>query len=188
MATSVRVIPSYRHFTTWPALVISTLGTGYEEDLIAPVFRSQAADVSARFVAKDMYSEARRSIEKEIADSMRTLLEPRGFVIESVLMKSIELPGGLAAAIERKLQAEQRAEEMRFVIDREKLVAKRKRIQAEGDRDAQKLLAESLTEPVLRWLAIQAFDRLSSSSNAKVVITDGSTPLNIVPPEPGPYD
>lgn len=152
--------------------VIGRIGVDYEETLIAAVFRSQAADVSARFLAKDMYSAERRTIEEEIAEGMSAILSERGFVIEAVLMKSIELPGGLAAAIEQKLEAEQAAEEMLFMIEREKLEAKRKRIAAEGERDAQLILAEGLTQAVLQFRTIEAFAALALSPNAKVIMTD----------------
>lgn len=159
--------------------VIGQVGEDYEESLIAPVFRSQAADVSARFFAKDMYSAERRSIEKAIGEALAAILDDRGFVIEAVLMKSISLPPGLTAAIEQKLEAEQLAEQMRFTIDRERLNADRKRIEAEGERDAQRILSEGLTDQVLRLRAIEAFRALADSPNAKVIITDGQTPLFI---------
>ncbi|MEM1033140.1 MAG: prohibitin family protein [Myxococcota bacterium] len=179
MNIRARITLLYRVEAAKAVQVISTVGEEYEEALIGPVFRSQAADVSANYLAKDLYSDERRAIEQEIGAAMRTILEPRGFVIEQVLMKSIELPPGLAAAIERKLQAEQQAEEMRFLIDREKLAAQRKRIRAEGERDAQLVLAEGLSDRVLRWRSIEAFDRLANSPNAKVIVTDGKSPLNL---------
>lgn len=145
------------------------------------VFRSAAADISSKFYARDLYSAERATIEKQIGERMSEALAPRGFVIESVLMKAINLPPGLARAIETKLQSEQEAERMQFVIAREKLEADRKRIEAEGIRDAQKISADGLSEPVLRARAIEAFMQLSSSPNAKVIITDGRSPI-LLPP------
>jgi len=159
--------------------VISNIGVNYEETMIAAVFRSQAADVSARFFAKDMYSAQRRTIEEEIAKAMRNILTKRGFVIEAVLMKQIALPAGLTKAIEQKLEAEQQAEQMRFLIERERLNADRKRIEAKGDRDAQRILAEGLTDRVLRLRAIEAMRDLARSPNGKIIITSGQTPFNI---------
>ncbi len=157
--------------------IIGTIGPDFERDVIVAVFRSSAADVSAKFLAKDMYSAERSTIEREIARQMSGLLLPRGFVIEAVLMKSIQLPGGLAKAIEQKLQSEQEAERMQFLIQREKLEADRKRIEAEGVRDSQKTIADGLSETVLRWKAIEAFRKLAESPNTKVVITDGKSPM-----------
>lgn len=159
--------------------VLGTIGENYEEELIVAVFRSAAADVSAHFFARDLYSAERGRIEKEIKKLMSEVLEGRGFVIEAVLMKAISLPQGLAKAIEAKLAAEQDAERMQFFIQREKLEAERKRIEAEGLRDAQKIVAEGLTDPVLRLRAIEAFKALSASPNTKVIITDGKSPLQV---------
>ena len=83
--------------------VIGTIGPDYEMSMILPVFRAAAADVTARFMAKDMHTGNRLGIETEIKKSMMGLLEDRGFVIEAVLMKSIKLPAGLYRAIEEKL-------------------------------------------------------------------------------------
>jgi prohibitin 1 len=159
--------------------IIENIGTDYEQSIIVSIFRSAAADICSRHFAKDMHSAQRAAIEREISDHMNNLLEPRGFVIEAVLMKSIQLPQGLARAIEDKLEAEQRAQQMEFELQRERLEADRKVIEAEGDRDAQKVLSEGLNENILRYRSIEAFERLSRSTNAKVIITDGSTPFLI---------
>ena len=159
--------------------IIETIGTDYELGIIVSVFRSAAADISARYFAKDMHSAQRGTIEAEIAEHMNTLLKERGFVIESVLMKSIKLPPGLAKAIEDKLEAEQRAQQMEFVLQRERSEADRRVIEAKGISDAQVVLAESLNENILRYQSIEAFKLLSASPNAKVIITNGDTPFLI---------
>lgn len=190
----------YRVDPAMAVSVVSTVGEDYEETLIGPVFRSQAADVSARFLAKDLYSAERSTIEKDIAEGMSKILSDRGIIVEAVLMKSIDLPMGLAGSIEQKLQAEQQAEQMQFEIEREKLKAQRTQIRAEadraaqlirakGDRDAQLIRAEGLTEQVLRLRAIEAIEK---SPNAKVIITDGKTPMQLTTGTQGaasaPYD
>ncbi len=167
----------YRVLPEKAAEIIGTIGVNYEQDLVLAVFRSAAADISSKFYARDLYSAERNSMEKQIGQRMHEALGPRGFVVESVLMKAISLPAGLARAIEIKLQSEQEAERMQFVIARERLEADRKRIEAEGVRDAQKVSADGLTEAILRGRAIEAFKQLAASPNAKVIITDGRTPL-----------
>jgi regulator of protease activity HflC (stomatin/prohibitin superfamily) len=161
--------------------IIENLGEGYEETVIVGVFRSAAADVSAHFLAKDMYSAERANIEREIARAMGRLLDPRGFVIEAVLMKSIRLPDGLAKAIEEKLQSEQQAQRMQFVLDQERAEAERKRVAAQGIRDSQKIIADGLTPTLIQWNTVEAFKRLAESPNTKVIVTDGRTPLLIDP-------
>jgi regulator of protease activity HflC (stomatin/prohibitin superfamily) len=174
-----RIAILYRIGPERAADVIGTIGPDYEESLIASVFRSSAADVSARFFAKDMYSAERSKIERDIALSMGETLGKRGFVVEAVLMKSIALPAGLAKAIEQKLQAEQEADRMRFLIEREKLEAERKRIEAAGVRDAQKIVADGLTPEIVKLRSIDAFKALADSPSTKVIVTDGRTPFLI---------
>ena len=155
--------------------VIRNLGTGYE-NIISNVFRSAAADVCAQYFAKDMHSGMRAEIEKEILNTMSKTLNPQGILIEAVLMKSIQLPAGLANSIEAKLQAEQDAMRMEFILEQEQLEAQRKIIEATGSKDAQLILSEGLTEEIIQMRSIEAFLELSNSPNAKVIITDGKTP------------
>ncbi len=122
--------------------ILQEIGIDYERSLILPVFRSAAPDVTAKFLAKDMHSGERGLIEKAIRDQMAQILEPKGFDIENVLLKSIQLPAGLSRAIEEKLQAEQDAQRMEFLKQREKVEAERKVIQAEGEKSVQIVTAE----------------------------------------------
>jgi prohibitin 1 len=169
-----------------PAL-LESVGGGYEQAFVLPVFRSAAADVSARALAKDMHSGARASIEAAIRDRMAEVLEARGIVVEQVLMKSIQLPPGLYTAVEDKLEAEQEAQRMEFVLQREQLEAQRRRIEAEGIRDAQRVLAEGLSPAILSLRSIEAFQALAESPNAKVIVTDGELPFLVAPAdEPAP--
>jgi regulator of protease activity HflC (stomatin/prohibitin superfamily) len=146
---------------------------------VIPVFRSAAADVAARFMAKDMHSGERAAIEKAVREHMMNVLDARGFVIESVLLKSIQLPRDLAQAVEDKLTAEQRAEQMRFVLDRERQEAERRAIEAQGIRDAQQIIGQGLTPLLISFQSIEAFRELARSPNTKVVVTDGRSPFLI---------
>jgi|TARA_B110000902_G_scaffold219268_2_gene253534 regulator of protease activity HflC (stomatin/prohibitin superfamily) len=126
-----------------------------------------------------MHSGKRADIELSIKNKMDELLEGSGIIIESVLMKSIQLPPGLANSIEQKLQAEQDALRMIFILQQEKLEADRKIIEATGTRDAQKILAEGLTPEIIKLKSIEAFRELSKSPNSKIIVTDGNAPLLI---------
>ena len=125
--------------------VIQNLGQGYET-IISNVFRSASADVCSKYFAKDMHSGMRAEIESEIKGKMSETLGQQGIIVNSVLMKSIQLPAGLASSIEQKLQAEQNAMRMEFILQQEKLEAERKIIEATGTKDAQKILSEGLTD------------------------------------------
>jgi prohibitin 1 len=155
---------------------IETYGLSYE-NIISNVFRSASADVSSNFFAKDMHSGMRSNIEAQIKAKMGDVLLKQGIIVESVLMKSIQLPVGLASSVERKLQAEQDAMRMEFVLQQEKLEAERKIIEAKGTRDSQKIVAEGLNNDIIKLRSIEAFLELSKSSNSKIIITDGKTPF-----------
>lgn len=159
--------------------IINDIGLDYERVLILSAFRSASADVCAQFFAKDMHSGRRDVIEQDILRKMQDIIGDRGFIIENVLMKSISLPDGLYSAIEAKLEAEQQAQQMEFVLDREKMEAERKRVEAEGIRDSQKIIKEGLTEENIQWRSLEVFQQLSNSTNAKIIITNGETPMLI---------
>ncbi|MCX8147722.1 prohibitin family protein [Thermaurantimonas aggregans] len=161
--------------------VIGTIGKDYETSMILPVFRAAAADVTAKFMAKDMHSGNRLGIENEIRSKMAEILEPRGFVIEAVLLKTIMLPPGLYRAIEEKLEAEQEAQRMEFVLQREKLEAERKLVEAQGIRDANRVISEGLTPIIIQYKTIEAYRELSKSPNTKIIIGSGSQPIILQP-------
>jgi prohibitin 1 len=152
--------------------ILRNIGRDYEQNLILPIFRSAVADVSSRFFAKDMHTGQRAIIEDEIRQQMMKLLDGKGIVIESVLLKSIRLPGSLAKAIEEKLEAEQNAQRMEFILQQERQEADRRRIQAEGIRDAQNIISQGLDPMLLQFKAIEAYLELAKSPNAKIIITD----------------
>lgn len=157
--------------------LLRNIGTNYERNVILPVFRSAVADVTSRFYAKDMHTGERATIEKAIRDQMMILMDGKGIEVEAVLLKSIQLPRSLSAAIEAKLEAEQQAQQMEFVLQQAKREAEQKRIEAEGVRDAQLIIAEGLNAKILQFKSIEAFQELAKSPNAKVIITDGDLPM-----------
>ncbi len=160
--------------------IIAEIGYDYEK-IINAVFRSASANVTSNHFAKEMHSGERDRIEREIAESMNAILGEKGFIIEAVLLKSITLPEGLAKAIEEKLEAEQQAQRMEFVLLQERKEAERKKIEAQGTRDAQLILSEGLTDQILRLRYIEALMELSKSNNAKIIIPNGNSNPLILP-------
>lgn len=157
--------------------ILRTIGTDYEESVILPVFRSAVADVSANYFAKDMHTGQRSGIENAIKERMNSYLEVKGIDVEAVLLKSIRLPSSLAKAIEEKLEAEQQAQRMQFVLTQAEREAEQKRIEAKGVRDAQIIISEGLDNRVLQFKSLEAFEKLANSENAKVIISDGDMPI-----------
>ena len=158
--------------------LLRKVGEDYESTVILPVFRSAVADVTSKYYAKDMHSGNRAEIEVAIRDLMMKTLEDKGILVESVLLKSIILPKSLAKAIEDKLEAEQQAQRMEFVLQQEQREAERMRIKAAGVRDANQIIAEGLTPGILQFKAIEAWLQLSQSPNSKIVISNGTIPMN----------
>jgi regulator of protease activity HflC (stomatin/prohibitin superfamily) len=161
--------------------IIGTIGPDYLNTIILPVFRAAAADVTAKFMAKDMHTGNRLDIENAIKAKMMQLIGDRGFVIEAVLLKSVNLPSGLYRAIEEKLQAEQEAQRMEFVLQKERQEAERKKIEAGGVRDANQIISEGLTPAIIQYKSLEVYKDLSQSPNAKVII-GGSEPSVLVQP------
>lgn len=161
--------------------IIKDVGLDYENVLILSVFRSAASDVCAQFFAKDMHSGNRGVIEQKIKERMDEVLNERGFEVEAVLMKSINLPMGLYRAIEEKLEAEQDAQRMQFVLQKERQEAERKKIEATGIRDAQMILTEGMNPWVIQWRSLEVLSGLANSPNTKLILTDGKTPVLINP-------
>ncbi len=161
--------------------VLRGIGQEYEAAVILPVFRSSIADVTSKYFAKDMHTGNRGEIEIAIRDLMMKTMGNKGITIEAVLLKSIQLPKNLTKAIEEKLEAEQQALRMEFVLQEARREADRKRIQAEGERDAQKIISEGLNPRILQFRAIEAWLQLAQSPNAKVIISNGQNPMMIDP-------
>jgi regulator of protease activity HflC (stomatin/prohibitin superfamily) len=150
--------------------IIKYTGLNYQGVLILPVFRSASADVCSEFDAKDMHSAKRSQIENKIKERMMQVLDAKGFIIEAVLLKSITLPQGLSRAIEEKLQAEQDAQRMEFLKDRERKEAERKVLQAEGDKNSKIIAAEGQK----RILELEAEGR----ANATKIEADANAKAN----------
>ncbi|SDG64672.1 prohibitin family protein [Psychroflexus sediminis] len=158
-------------------IIIKDIGKNFERDVLINTLRSSSANISAKYFAKDMHSRKRNEIENAIQDNMNAILKEKGFEIQAVLLKSINLPARLSSAIEDKLRAEQQFQEMEFIVQREIKEAERKRAEATGIRDAQAIINEGLSPMLIQYQSIEAFRELSRSPNAKIIITDGKAPV-----------
>lgn len=153
--------------------VFKTIGPAYRRKVILPQFRSVVRGATASYEAKALYTSAREEIANEMHDQLKPLLAARGIRVEKVLLRSVTLPAILAGAIEKKLEAEQQAQQMKFVLQREEQEAQRKRVEAKGVADFQKIVAAGLTPSYLRWKGIETTGQLAASTNAKVVVVGG---------------
>lgn len=148
------------------------VGLNYDEKIIRPTIRTSIRDVIAQYEAKDIYSEKREEASGKITEALNGDLNERGIIIENVLLRNVALPVNLSNAIQEKLQAEQEAEKYDFILAKEKKEKERKIIEAEGQRDAQKIINESLTTNYLYYLYISD---LKSREGTIYVPTNPST-------------
>jgi regulator of protease activity HflC (stomatin/prohibitin superfamily) len=152
------------------AEVYRSVGQNYVEVLFTPQFRSTSRGVTAGYDARALYTSQREQLADAIAQELRKRIGPRGIVVESTPIRRLELPKGLAASIEEKLRSEQESQRMEFIIQREKQEADRKRIEAQGIADFQRIVSDGISEPLLRWKGIEATNKLAESGNSKIVV------------------
>jgi regulator of protease activity HflC (stomatin/prohibitin superfamily) len=163
------------------AEVYQRIGINYAEVLLVPNFRSAIRGVTASNLASSLYSDARETIARDILAHLQTQVQPRGIVIENVLLRDLQLPQTLKQAIEAKQQAQQEAQRMEFVLQREKQEAERKRVEAQGIKDFQNVVTEGISDKLLEWKGIEATVELARSQNAKVVVVGaGKTGLPLI--------
>lgn len=160
--------------------VYQTVGYNYQDVILVPQFRSVVRGVTASYAAKALYTSAREELSEKINNQLDTLVSPRGIFIESTPLRSIALPERLRKAIEEKLQAEQESQRMQFILAKEKQEAERKRIEAQGIADFQKIVSKGIDQQLLKWKGIEATEKLANSQNAKVVIVGGKDGLPLI--------
>jgi len=152
------------------AEVYKTIGSNYAAIILEPQFRSVARGVTAGYEAKALYTSEREMLAGQITEHLGQLVASRGIIIESTPLRRVGLPAGLTQSIEEKLKAEQESQRMEFVLNRESREAERKRIEAQGIADFQKIITAGLTDELLQWKGIEATEKLANSPNSKVII------------------
>lgn len=160
--------------------IYKTVGRYFEAVVIDPQLRSVIRDVTAEYEAKFLYSASREVVAQNMLKHMQVALAPRGIDPEQVLLRSVQLPQLITTAIQEKLQAEQQAQRMRFVLDRERQEADRKRVEAQGIADFQIIVSKGISDQLLKWKAIEVASELSKSPNAKIVILGDKSGLPII--------
>jgi prohibitin 1 len=152
------------------AEVFQRIGADYENVVVEPTLRSAIREATASHTANALYTGEREMVAKQIYDQVSTQLKERGLTVENVLLRDIQLPATLKAAIEAKQQAEQESLAMNFRLQKETQEAQRKRIEAAGVRDFQQIVAQGITPSLLEWKGIEATENLAKSPNSKVVV------------------
>ncbi|MGI0494177.1 prohibitin family protein [Alkalinema pantanalense CENA528] len=163
----------YRLDPNQASQVYQTIGTNYQEVVVLPQTRSLIRNTTARYNAQELYTTQRQALTTQLRTDLNNTLVNRGIVIEDTPLRNVTLPENLRQSVEAKLQADQETQRMQFILAKEKQEAERKRIEAQGQADAQKILSQGLSEPVLKFRQIEAMQRLADSKNSKVIVLGG---------------
>lgn len=153
--------------------VYRTIGTDYVEKIVRPAVRTAIRDVSVGYSATDIYSIKREDFVRDITKNLENAFNGRGIILERVLLRNVELPEKVRAAIDEKIASEQRAQQMVYVLQKEKQEAERKRVEAQGIADYNRIVSQSITDQVLQLKGIEATLELGKSPNSKMVIMNG---------------
>jgi regulator of protease activity HflC (stomatin/prohibitin superfamily) len=159
-----------------PRLIRET-GVDYQDKIVRPVSRTRIRDNAVYYEAVALYSTKRDEFQARIFKTIDEEFKKRGLLLENLLVRNITLPTAVKGSIEQKIQAEQDAQKMQFVLQKEKQEADRKRVEAQGIADYQHIISESLTDKQLQYEQIKATIEIAKSQNAKVIIMGKGTPV-----------
>ncbi|MGZ5134515.1 MAG: prohibitin family protein, partial [Flavitalea sp.] len=167
-----RVVP-----TDAPKLLRET-GIDYEDKIVRPLTRTRIRDNAVYYDAISLYSTKRDEFQQRIFKSIEADFKQRGLLLEQLLVRNITLPQSVKSTIEQKINAEQEAQKMQFILQKERQEAERKRVEAQGIADYQRIINEGLTDKQLQYESIKAQLELAKSQNAKIIIMGrGNTPV-----------
>jgi len=160
-----------------PRLVRET-GVDYTDKIVRPLTRTKIRDNAVYYEAIALYSTKRDEFQQRIFKSIEDDFRKRGLVLEQLLVRNITLPQSVKTSIEQKISAEQDAQKMQFVLQKERQEAERKRVEAQGIADYQKTISLGLTENLIQYEQIKATLELAKSQNAKIIVMGkGNTPV-----------
>jgi regulator of protease activity HflC (stomatin/prohibitin superfamily) len=168
----------YRVLASEAPNIVKQTGLDYKDKIVRPVTRTKIRDNAVYFTAIDLYSTKRDEFQTRIFKTIEQNFRQRGLVLEQLLVRNITLPQNVKTSIEEKIKAEQEAQKMQFVLQRETQEAERKRVEAQGIADYQRIINTGLTSNQLQYEQIKAMKEIATSQNAKVLIMGGGkTPI-----------
>lgn len=166
----------YKIMSDKAAEIYIEYGLEYEDKIIKPVIRSAVRDVIAKLDSSQVYQE-RDVIQKKLMEKVSKELEKRYILLDEILIRDIKLPKRVVEAIEQKRRAYEEAEKMKFLVEKEKLEAERKRVEAKGIADANKIIAGSLTKEYLQWKFIENIKSYAEGDNNTVILIPYDTEM-----------
>jgi regulator of protease activity HflC (stomatin/prohibitin superfamily) len=160
----------YRVIPAETPKLLREIGMDYEDKIVRPITRTRIRDNSVYYEAVALYSTKRDEFQDRIFKTIDSDFKKRGLLLENLLVRNITMPASVKAVIEQKINAEQDAQKMQFVLLKERQEAERKRVEAQGISDYQRIISESLTERQLQYEQIKAMKDLSQSQNSKIIV------------------
>jgi len=158
--------------------IYKQIGVDYIDKIVRPVTRTRIRDNAVYYDAVALYSTKRNEFQQRIYKSIEEDFKKRGLVLEQLLIRNINLPASVKLSIESKINAEQDAQKMTFVLQKEKQEAERKRVEAQGIADYQRIISMGLTDKQLQYEQIKAQKELAASPNTKIIFMNGkNTPV-----------
>jgi regulator of protease activity HflC (stomatin/prohibitin superfamily) len=160
--------------------IFKEIGVNYSDKIVRPVTRTRIRDNAVYYDAVALYSTKRNEFQQRIFKTIEADFKSRGLVLEQLLIRNINLPASVKASIESKINAEQDAQKMTFVLQKEKQEAERKRVEAQGIADYQRIISTGLSDKQLQYEQIKAQKELAASTNTKIIFMNGSRNMPII--------
>lgn len=168
----------YRILPSDAPKIYKQIGENYSDKIVRPITRTRIRDNAVYYDAVALYSTKRNEFQQRIFKSIEDDFKKRGLVLEQLLIRNINLPASVKTTIESKINAEQEAQKMTFVLQKEKQEAERKRVEAQGIADYQKIISTGLSDKQLQYEQIKAQKEIATSPNTKVIFMNGkNTPV-----------
>ena len=167
----LEVTVQYRLSAADAATVFRTIGIDYTEKVVRPEIRSALRDGAVSYISTDLYASKREEFVQKVRTRVENAFKSRGVILENVLLRDVELPQRVRDAINDKIAAEQESQKMVYILQKEKQEADRKRVEAQGISDAQKIISQSLNSQYLQYNDSQALKALGDSKVSTFVIT-----------------
>lgn len=163
----------YRILPSDAPKIFKGIGVNYTDKIVRPITRTRIRDNAVFYDAVALYSTKRNEFQQRIFKSIEVDFKTRGLILEQLLIRNINLPASVKASIESKINAEQDAQKMTFVLQKEKQEAERKRVEAQGIADYQRIISSGLTDKQLQYEQIKAQKELAGSPNTKIIFMNG---------------
>jgi regulator of protease activity HflC (stomatin/prohibitin superfamily) len=163
----------YRVVPTDAPKIFKNIGVNYTDKIVRPITRTRIRDNAVFYDAVALYSTKRNEFQDRIFKSIESDFKTRGLLLEQLLIRNIDLPNSVKKSIESKINAEQDAQKMTFILQKERQEAERKRVEAQGIADYQRIISLGLTDKQLQYEQIKAQKELAASPNSKIIFMNG---------------